>query len=628
MNEESSNRNNKGNKVNYLFAAFIAFITYLVYIPSLQNKFLDWDDGMYVYTNFFIRSFDSMFFKHAFLRFQASNWHPLTWFSHAVDYALWGLNPLGHHLTNNILHGMNTFLVVLLVLKLLNSARTMQTGAGRFSDAGIFVAAGITGLLFGLHPVHVESVAWISERKDVLCAFFYLLGLVAYINYVNKAGRVNSRGRFLTGFFNRYYRWTLVLFILSLMSKPMAVMFPVVLLILDWYPFARFKERGKISVLMEKLPFFVLSLGSAIITILAQRFGGALKSTMMFPLPARILVGLKAPIDYLAKMIYPVNLSPYYPHPHPEQTVLLFSYKYLIPLCLMAGITTACVILLKKQKVWSAVWGYYLVTLLPVLGILQVGSQAVADRYTYLPSIGPFLLIGLGAAMITDRRYLSGRFNSASRLTCLFIAVLLFGVLSYATVMQIRVWKNPETLWNRVISIYPDVSLAYNNRGVYYRNTGQYDKAVSDFTKGLSITPGKLLLYTNRARTYSKLGRFEDALNDTEEAIRLDPEGWKAYEVRARIFTRLARYEEARRDYSEVIRLTPRMSEAYNNRANIYLRLGSLEKAVNDYEQAIRLSPLPEAAHYYNLAIAYRMLNRPEDALNSFMKYQEIRKNP
>ncbi len=619
---------NRENRIRYLLAAFTALTTYLVYLPALQNKFLDWDDGMYVYTNFFIRSFDSMFFRNAFLRFQAGNWHPLTWFSHAVDYSFWQLNPLGHHMTNNILHGLNTFLVALLSMKLLDSLKNIQTDKEKlkrvFSEKSVLVAAGITGLLFGLHPIHVESVAWISERKDVLCSFFYLLSLLAYLHYVNKACECNREVSLSDVFLNRRYILTLFLFMLSLMSKPMAVTLPVILLILDWYPLGRFRQGRKNYVLLEKLPFLLLGFGSSLITMFAQHSSGALKSTLTIPLSIRIFTGLKAPIAYLSKIIYPVDLSPFYPHPYIYQTVTLLSSTYLVPLFLLSGITAICIISLKWQKIWSAVWFCYLVTLLPVSGIIQVGSQAIADRYTYLPSIAPFFLIGLGGMLITDRWFATGRLVKGKKLLFLIIAVLLTASISYGTVKQIRIWENTETLWNRVIAVNPDSSMPYNNRGIYYQNTRQYEKALNDFTKGMSLPPQNIKLYTNRARVYARLGRFEDALNDVEEAIRQQPDNWEVYDIRAEIYSIFLLNEEALKDYNKVLSLNPWVPEAYNNRGNIYLRLGFPEKAIRDYEQAINLSPLSNASYYYNLAVVYRMLGQPENALKSFNKYKNI----
>ncbi|MGD0885158.1 MAG: hypothetical protein ABSA46_09855, partial [Thermodesulfovibrionales bacterium] len=382
--------------VLYYLAAFVSLITFAIYLSSLRNDFVIWDDGLYVINNLHIRSLNWAFFQWAFSGFYAGNWHPLTWVSHAFDYAVWGLNPMGHHLTNNILHAMNTFLVVLLCIKLLEmwKERSMPEAASPFLDERrIMIAAGVTGLLFGLHPLHVESVAWVAERKDLLCGLFFLLSISAYVKHIRAlVSEPLEKKKAASLFFNRSYLVSLVFFVLALLSKPMAVSLPVVLLLLDWYPFQRicswksFRDSG-----LEKLPFIACSLISSILTIMAQRTGGATGMMGFVPLRARMLVAAKAFVDYLGKIAVPVDLSPYYPYPK-LQEVTLVSPQYLFAVIFVVGLTAILLVAAKKQRVWLSAWGYYVVTLIPVIGIVQVGSQAMADRYMYLPSLGPFLL--------------------------------------------------------------------------------------------------------------------------------------------------------------------------------------------------------------------------------------------
>jgi hypothetical protein len=376
----------------YYLAGSIALITFLVYLTALRNDFVNWDDDIYVYENPYIRSLNPAFFKWAFFNFHASYWSPLTWISHALDYAVWGLNPLGHHLTNNILHAANTFLVVLLVIRLLDAwkGRTIHSGLSSFvHERTMLIAAGTTGLLFGLHPVHVESVAWVAERKDLLCALFFLLSLIAYTKYASGADKEPVNNNKAPRFFNNYYLVTIGFFILALLSKPMAVTLPVVLLALDWYPFNRLRSpRAFRLALIEKLPFFALSLLSSMLTVLAANKGGAMELMETVSLSTRVLVGFRSLVAYLGKMLWPLNLVPYYPYPKDASPL---SLEYFSAIVLVIGITAACMVMAKKQKLWLSVWGYYVVTLVPVLGIVQVGGQAMADRFTYLPSLSPFL---------------------------------------------------------------------------------------------------------------------------------------------------------------------------------------------------------------------------------------------
>src|SRR4030042_6349989 len=328
------------NKKKLLAVAFlVALITFFVYLPALQNGFVNRDDQMYVYENQHIRYINIEFFKWMFTTFHASNWHPLTWFSHAIDYAIWGLNPLGHHLTSIIFHGLNTFLVVILIIRLMNYAQykalspILPNGrqAGPSIEGGELhtpssplerglspvIAGAVTGLLFGLHPLHVESVAWVSERKDVLYAFFFLLSILSYLRYTSLHPHPHpSRERAIEeslpspcgrghGGGGINYILCLLFFILSLMSKPMAVTLPVVLLILDFYPLGRLEFKSAFisqrKILIEKIPFLILSIASSVVTILAQKAEGGIQPPDFIPFAERVWILIRALGFYLAK---------------------------------------------------------------------------------------------------------------------------------------------------------------------------------------------------------------------------------------------------------------------------------------------------------------------------------------
>jgi hypothetical protein len=525
-------------KTEYLLAASIALMTLLVYLPALQNDFVDWDDNVYISDNPHIRSLDMTFFKWAFWGFHAANWHPLTWVSHAVDYALWGLNPLGHHLTNSILHAANTFVVVLIAMRLLTAfkERTTQNGQLPFlHEQAILIAAGVTGLLFGIHPLHVESVAWVSERKDLLCALFYILSVMAYMKYIGsrqpavgsrelEVSSQRSENRIPQATINNhqsagFYLLALGYFVLALLSKPMAVSLPVVLLILDWHPFGRIRSlKTFLAACIEKLPFIALSLISSLLTILAQEAGNAMRTTDFTPLSMRMLVAAKALVAYLGKMIWPMKLVPFYPYP---KDASLFTLEYLLPLILAAGITIACVLSVKKQKLWLSVWGYYVATLIPVLGIVQVGNQSMADRYTYLPSLGPFLIFGLVVAGAFRRIDVAARRGLIVRIISATVTLLVVVSLSYVTVKQTGVWKNSLDLWSYVIEQDAGVYQAYNMRGMIYANRGQFDRALDDLDKGLVVEPDAVKLLINHAFVCIKVGQTERGLSDLKRACDL-----------------------------------------------------------------------------------------------------------
>jgi hypothetical protein len=391
---------NRAPNSRYWLAAAIAVITFAVYLPSLRNDFVEWDDSTYIIENPFIRSFNMTFLRRAFFEFYASNWHPLTWVSHALDYAIWGLNPLGHHLTSIILHAINTFIVVLLIIRLVQAKKeTAVIGQSVFSDErAVFITGGVAGLLFGLHPLHVESVAWIAERKDLLCALFFLLSMTWYVRYRRVEENEGVQRDSIPIFLERNYLLSLGFFVLALLSKPMAVTLPVIFLIVDWNPFERIRSlKTFLTALLEKVPFLALSLISSILTVLAQRAGGAVTSVEETPILTRVFVAAKSLVAYIWKMIMPLNLIPYYPYP---ENLSPLSFEYLLAVALVVGISVICAMIAKKKKqnLLLSVWGYYVISLLPVIGLIQVGGQSMADRYTYLPSIGPFFLMGLVAA--------------------------------------------------------------------------------------------------------------------------------------------------------------------------------------------------------------------------------------
>ena len=533
----------------YYLAAAVSLLTFLVYLRTLQNEFLDWDDGRYIFENRHIQSFDWTFLKWAFFDFYEANWHPLTWISHALDYAVWGLNPVGHHLTNNVLHAVNTFLVVMLVVKLIEVARPVTVfdlkSTPHHSPFTILhspfslLAATTTGLLFGLHPVHVESVAWAAERKDLLCALFFLLSIMMYLKYASGAerraqsveGQHHAPCAMRSALFPPRHapcalrsapfplRYALFTFVLALLSKPMAVTLPVVLLIVDWYPLRRIQSLKSFwAVCVEKLPFIALSFASSIVTILAQQ--GAIQSLQVVPLSSRVLVAFNALIAYLGNMVLPLHLIPFYGYP---QDVSLFSLKYLFAVFFAVAITAACIVMAKKQKLFLSIWIYYVITLIPVLGIVQVGGQAMADRYAYLPSLGPFLLAGLLAAWfwgsVNERqqgRLLVKRAGVA-------VAVFVILALAYLTFEQTGIWKNNMALWSSVIEQDPEKAapIAYKNRGTAFDRKGRVNEALKDYDKAIALGLRDSQIFVNRGLVYLKLGQVALAVSDFNRACAL-----------------------------------------------------------------------------------------------------------
>lgn len=592
------------NKKVWIVAFFIALITLFVYLPALQNGFVNWDDPDYIYENQYIQSINFRFFQWMFSTFHMQNWHPLTWFSHAVDYGIWGLNPIGHHLTSIIFHVLNTFLVVILIIRLLNNrfVKLLSPLSGNQYYQTTLITAALTGILFGLHPIHVESVAWVSERKDVLCAFFLLLSVLFYLQYTSSSLQKKKPLN---------YALCLSFFIFALMSKPMAVTLPVVLFILDIYPLERLEVRSAFNshrkVLIEKLPFLGLSLASSVITIVAQQ-----REIVSFEvnLIERFLIAFQAVSFYLFKMLWPTDLSPLYPYP---SKISLLSLQYIAGLILVVGITAFCIWSWKKQKVFLAVWAYYIVTLLPALGIIKVGIQAAADRYTYLPILGPMLLIGLGISWLWEKSAAKQKRLIFKRVYIITPTILLLSILSIMTIKQIEVWRDSMTLWNKELKLY-SIPEAYNNRGNAYLSLGNYQQAIEDFNKAIELDPNYAKAHNNRGLAYGSLGKYDLAIENFDATINLNNRESRAYYNRGNVFKALGNYQKAIEDYNRAIELNPKKADDYNNRGNTFLKLNNYQRAIEDFSMAIEFNPKYDKA-YLNRGVAYEKLGNYKQAI-------------
>ena len=571
-------------------ALLVTALTLIIYLPALQNDFVNWDDNKYVYENEHIRSLDFKLLKWSF-GFHILNWHPLTLLSHSIDYALWGLNPIGHHLTNIIFHSVNTFLLFVLIVYLLANvslAKSSFSETNYKTATGNIIAASVAALLFGIHPIHVESVAWVAERKDVLSTFFVLLSLIFYSKYVIKQETKKTNSQPL------YYISSLIFFILALMSKPMAVTLPFILIILDIYPFQRFSFkkvfRAHIKLVMEKIPFVFFSLISTILTVIAQHSGGAITSLKVYPLSFRVVVAIRGLSFYLEKMILPIGLSPFYPLPkYPP----LQSLENIVSIILVLVISFFCTWTWKRgQKIYMTIWVFYVITLLPVIGIIQLGEQAAADRYSYMPGIGPFFLIGLGISYAWGKNYSSKRLSSFCKKIILFMLILIFLTLSILTVKQTKIWTDSITLWSYELKGYPDFWLAYYNRAHAYTTLGEYGRALKDVNKAISYNPKYPQSYYLRAVNHIGLGDYCRALTDLDKAIKLDPQFAGAYYIRSKAYIKLGDYQQALKDLDKVIELKSEfIEEAHRNKCEIYKKLDDHQQAIKDCTKAIKITP-------------------------------------
>lgn len=561
---DSDNRPPGGTVTLWAIAAALA--AFLVYLPSARYGFVSFDDLRYVPGNAAIRRIDLEFIRLIFTTVIASNWHPLTIFSYALDYAVWGAAPSYYHLENIIWHSVNTALVFLLTIRLYALRAPV--------DSRALFAGLAASLLFGLHPLHVESVTWISERKDVLSGFFFILSLLMYLRFAG-AGAVRR---------SLYYSASLFAFVLAMLAKPMAVTLPLVLLILDFYPLERIRAASVVKLLAEKVPFFIISLLGSLLTLWAQSYGGAIKTVGTFPLAKRLFITVRGPVFYLYKMAFPFDLAPIY---LPPADTSLSSPVFIFCLLVVAVVTAACVALARKNRIYLAAWLFFIVTLLPVLGIIQVGDQAAADRYTYLPSLGPFILASAGAALVFGR--LSKGAGKTAMIAC---TAALFVFLAALTVKQESVWKDSLTLWTHEITTQGEVPLAYNSRGLVHQELGDHKSAIEDFNRAISLDPAYAFPYNNRGYSYQQMRDLGSALRDYNRSIELDPSIPNPYNNRGLIFYESGRYEEAVKDFRKAVELDPKLLNSYQNLGLAYMELRDYESARKSFEAGLRISPM------------------------------------
>jgi protein O-mannosyl-transferase len=552
-------------------------LTLLTYLPALGNGFVNWDDDIYVTANPAVCPPGSNFLRYAFLEFHASNWHPLTWLSHALDCAIWGLNPTGHHLTSIVIHALNAALVVLVstrILRQANAARETSSVLDAGVD-GVWLASATAGLLFGIHPIHVESAAWVAERKDVLSAFFYLSSVLAWTGWAGRA----SASLGIRTWLDRRLLVSLSMFGLALLAKPMAVTLPAVLLILDWYPFGRLHDRSKRRAALAELgPFLVLAMTAGALSVLAQSGGDAIVSVASTDLQSRFLVAANATVTYLANLVHPIHLLPFYPHP---RVVSLDSMRHVLAAAAIMGITALSITVSRRQPWWLASWLAYLVMLSPVLGLVQAGGQSMADRYMYLPSVPPFLLAGVGVPWIL------GKVRRPGRSALITGGIVAAGLLIMLTVRQIGTWRSSLTLWDHLLEREPTtVPLAYYNRAQAFLENGDIGRAIADYSSAIDLNPRYRDAVFNRGAAHERMGDLARAAADYSAAIQLDPTDARGYNNLGVVQARSGALAEAIDSFSRAIERAPSLTSAIFNRGLAYAQSGQIGLASRDLRRA------------------------------------------
>ena len=486
-----------------LGGALIAVISMWLYHPTTRNQFV-WDSHTYLVTNsFWISKLNLNHIIWMLFSLEVLNWHPLTWLSWAIDYQVYGgLDSWGFHFSNNLLHAANGGLVFLLTLVFFGLNQAQTTAYPLRKDRNALIAGFLAALLFSIHPQHVESVAWVAERKDLLFLFFLLLSTLTYVRYVS----CNENA------INRWFNSTLGLFVLALLSKPMAITFPMVLLLIDVYPLRRVKwipavnhsqKQQPIAVLLrEKVPFFILSVLLVLITLLAQQQALGNTSVTFY---MRIFNAFNSIIFYLTKLFAPTNFAALYPISVIEGDSL--GWRDFIAFAGVAGLTLGALVAWKKgHHAWLVAWLFYLITLAPVLGLVQMGQQGAADRYTYLPTIAVFMLFGAGVLNLLDK------INFTKRLILILSMLPLVFLLAHKSRQQIQTWETDETLWQNTVMLYPDNSFAQLNLGLTYYNYRDYEKALHYFEKAENLAPNDPVTLSWLGLTHLRLDRYTDAI--------------------------------------------------------------------------------------------------------------------
>ncbi|HYM07192.1 MAG TPA: tetratricopeptide repeat protein [Terriglobales bacterium] len=572
-----------------MLCLLLVVATLALYNPVNRHPFVNYDDDRYVTENLHVHdglTWDTI--AWAFTATEQGNWHPLTWLSHALDWQLFHRNATGHHFTSLLIHAANAVLLFLF----------LAYATGRVGPSWLVAA------LFALHPINVESVAWVAERKNVLCTFFFFAALIAYSWYARKPD------------WRRYLAFA-GLFALGLMSKPMVITLPVVLLLLDYWPLGRIRglpsgtppiaQAPLSKLLVEKLPLLVLSAASAWITMQAQRAGGAMRSAAQFSLGVRLENALVAYATYLWKMIWPSHLAPLYPHPGASLPV----WQLVISALVLLAVTVA-VFRFRPRRYLLTGWLWFLGTLVPVIGLVQVGDQAMADRYAYIPLVGIFVMLAWGAADLADSRQigLAARWIPAA---CILLALAL------ATNRQLSYWSSNYDLWTHALAVTDRNFIAQDNLGGALLLLDKPDEAYSHFQAAAQINPSDPMSHSNLGAYLQEHGRLPEAMEQYDRTISLTSDAGLLAATYANLGTayrKLGEDGKARENYDQALRQNPNQSSAYLGLGQLLEKQNQLDDAIRNYSKAVELNPTDTG--FLLLGHALERVGRRAEALAAY----------
>jgi tetratricopeptide (TPR) repeat protein len=571
----------------FVLGTFLLLLVLLAFLPALKNGFVNYDDPAYVLKNPHVQSGLNWASLHwAFHTFESSNWHPLTWISHMADCRFYGLKPWGHHLTNVLLHAANTLLLFFLLSRM--------TGAMWRS---FFVAA-----FFGLHPLRVESVAWISELKDVLSLFFGLLTLCFYTIYARHRG-VKSK---------IFYGMSIACFIAGLLSKPMLVTLPFVLLLLDYWPLQRTGASQEnapsnstvwLKLILEKIPFLLLSIASSVITFIAQQRGGAVKTIVAFPLLFRLENTFVSYLRYVGKIFYPAGLSIFYPYPgHWPALILIAALIFLCGLSFSA-------FKLRQAHPWFFVgWFWFLGTLLPVIGLVQVGEQSIADRYTMLPSIGIAIIVVWGAMDVLNH------WRSGKTLGVIMGSAAI-GICILVTRTQIGYWRNSETLFRHAIAAGAGGNyVVHMNLAGTLIDQNELDEGITEYRTATSLNPNLWMTHKGLGIALHKAGKLHEAEDELQKALLLNQADAEAHSELGWVYSATSRPEQALTEFQHAVTLNPESSGFHYNLGYEFYSQGRLDNAIVEFQKSLDLDPNNPMSRL-GIGNTYLRQNRLEPAL-------------
>lgn len=580
-------------KGELLISAVLAITVLLVFWPLFHCDFLNYDDDGYVTANLHVTSgLNANNLAWAFCTFDTANWHPLTWLSLMFDAKFFGNSSSAFHLTNLFLHVINMVLLFFILIQLT-----------RMRWASAFVAA-----LFGLHPLHVESVAWISERKDVLSGFFFMLTLLAYAQFAQKLKTGNPKSKI-------FYTLALLSFVLGLMSKPMLVTLPFVLLLLDYWPLRRFACSTIKRLVVEKVPFFALSIASGIVTFIAQKYGEAVQTLATFPVNIRIENAADAYVRYLGKCLYPHRLAVFYPYQSQ------WSFAMVISASALLVVFSLTVVLWSKKFPFIFVgWFWFLGMLIPVIGLVQVGQQSIADRYTYLPLIGIFIAVAWGIDEIARRWNLPKEILAVG-------AVVILIACAIQTRRQVSYWQNSETLFQHAIAVTKDNAEAWDHLGTYYlHDQNRVTDAANCFQHAVALAPNRISGRVNLGSIYLLQGKLDEAEQQLAEALRIDPSNPDANCDLGFIFASHGKWDDAIAHYNMAIQKKPDFASAFHNRGLAFAAENNWTNAIQDYRSAIQFDPNHASTHKH-LGIALTHISQTNEAITELNRAIQLNPN-